>query len=243
MPIDNETGDDGGLRNRRKLYGRRKGKPLRASQERLMAEVLPSLKVNLGDTEARPGALEPAEIFGRLPAQFWLEIGFGGGEHLAHQAIENPDVGIVGCEPFVNGIAMLLSRLEREEIGNVRVHPSDARDLIDRLPDGALDKAFLLYPDPWPKARHHRRRFMNPENLRPLARAMRAGAELRLATDIPDYMEHALEAVGQCSGLLELAAPVATGRDNAWLDWPGTRYEAKAIRAGRVPQYATFRRV
>lgn len=223
---------------RRKLYGRRKGKPLRVAQQLLLQEALPRLRVPLP-----AGRLDPRTLFNGEMREIWLEIGFGGGEHLAHQAAANPDVGFIGCEPFVNGIAMLLGRLEREGISNVRVHPSDARDLIDLLPDACLARVFLLYPDPWPKARHHRRRFMNPENLRPLARVMRKGAVLRLATDIEPYLEHGLEAVAGCADLFETCGPVAIGRGAAWPDWPGTRYEAKAIRAGRLPHYVTFRRI
>lgn len=225
---------------RRKLYGRRKGKALRASQQRLIDEVLPGLSVPLA-AEPAP-VLDAPALFGRPVSRLWLEVGFGGGEHLVHQAVENPDAGIVGCEPFVNGVAMLLGRLEGAGPGNVRIHPGDARDLIDRLRDGCLDRVFVLYPDPWPKARHHRRRFMNPGNLALLARVMRPGATLRLATDIPEYVEHALAAIGETGGTFE-----ATGENGAdwsvpWADWPGTRYEAKALRAGRRPHYLTFRR-
>jgi tRNA (guanine-N7-)-methyltransferase len=222
---------------RRKLFGRRKGKALRPSQHRLLEEILPRVRVELPAS-----GLDLAALFGGAVREVWLEIGFGGGEHLAAQAARHPDVGLIGCEPFVNGVAMALGRIESGALGNVRIHPGDARDLIDHLPDGSIGRVFLLYPDPWPKARHHRRRFMNPENLRSLARVLRPGAELRLATDIAEYMDHALAAVAASEGLFECAAPVALGRDAAGADWPGTRYEAKALRAGRVPRYATIRR-
>ena len=133
---------------------------------------------------------------------------------------------------------MALGRIAAAGLTNVRLHPGDARDLIELLPDGALDRVFLLYPDPWPKARHQRRRFASVENLAALRRVMAPGAELRLATDIPDYAAHALEAVAAVPGFRVLPGPA----DVAWPGWPGTRYEAKALAAGRQPQYLTFRR-
>ena len=226
----------------RNLYGRRRGKALRPGQRRLMDELLPRLRVpgvaGPGDPERAP--VDPGALFpdGR---RLWLEIGFGGGEHLVHQARSNPGLGLIGCEPYVNGVAMLLGRIAAEGIDNVRVHPGDARDLIELLPEASVTRVFLLYPDPWPKARHGRRRFMHPDNLAMLARVMPPGAELRLATDIPDYVEHALAAVAT-SGAFRLDA--RTGGDHArpWPDWPGTRYEAKALRAGRRPHYLGFLR-
>ncbi|MEM8571616.1 MAG: tRNA (guanine(46)-N(7))-methyltransferase TrmB [Pseudomonadota bacterium] len=228
---------------RRKLYGRRKGKPLRAAQVRLVEELLPQVSVDLEVLDRDNNAAWKKEVFGRQVNHAWLEIGFGGGEHLAHQAVHNPGVGLIGCEPYLNGIAKLLHRIERDAVENVRVHPGDARDLIDRLPDQSVERVFVLYPDPWPKARHHRRRFMNVENLLPLARIMAPGTELRLATDIPDYFEHALTAVAECPDLFETAETIRAGGVASWPDWPGTRYEAKAVKAGRLPNYATFRRI
>ncbi|WP_111428399.1 tRNA (guanine(46)-N(7))-methyltransferase TrmB [Rhodobacteraceae bacterium DSL-40] len=228
--------------HRRKLYGRRKGKALRATQERLMAELLPEIWVPGFAGGEAPAPLDPAALFGG-PRPLWLEIGFGGGEHLAHQAALHPETRFIGCEPFVNGVAMLLGRIEAAGLSNVRVHPADARDLIERLPEGSVGRVFLLYPDPWPKARHHRRRFMNPDNLAMLARVMPSGAELRVASDIPDYVEHALAAVAACGALFETVEPEAPDWSVAWSDWPGTRYEAKALKAGRTPHYLTFRRL
>lgn len=230
-------------RGRRKLYGRRKGKALRASQVRLLRDVLPGVALEMPNAPAVRGAAGPEAMFAFTPPRIWLEIGFGGGEHLVHQAERNPDVGFLGCEPFVNGVAMLLARLEAKGLDNVRVHPGDARDLIDRLPEASLDRVFLLYPDPWPKARHHRRRFMNVENLRSLARVMHPGADLRLATDIDDYVTHAIAAIEACGGVFEMIGSGSAESDTGWQDWPGTRYEDKAIRAGRNPHYLTFRRV
>ncbi len=229
----------------RNLYGRRHGKKLKPNQRRLLDELLPALAVPGVAPADNPGRrpLDPATLFeGRpgegRPREIWLEIGFGAGEHLVAQAAANPGVGLVGCEPFVNGVAMALRRIEEAGVGNVRLHPGDARDLIEILAPAALARVFLLYPDPWPKARHHRRRFMNPENLALLAPAMRAGAILRVATDIPEYADHARAAGAAAPGFRE----VTTDPLRPWPDWPGTRYEAKALAAGRTPQYLTFER-
>ena len=227
---------EGAARPWRNLYGRRRGKKLRASQVRLLEELLPRLRIAgvtpADNPERRP--LDRRALFGDARA-LWLEVGFGGGEHLAAQAEAHPQIGLIGCEPYVNGVAMALARLDAAGVGNVRLHPGDARDLIELLPDEALDRVFLLYPDPWPKARHHRRRFASPDNLGLLYRAMAPGAELRLATDIPEYAEHAREAVAATPGFrLEADGAVP------WSGWPGTRYEAKALVAGRHPRYLTI---
>jgi len=171
----------------------------------------------------------------------WLEIGFGGGEHLVHMAQTYPGIGLIGCEPYINGVAMLLGKVRKAEVENLRIHPGDARDLFDVLPDASVAKVFLNYPDPWPKKRHHRRRFVTPEHLEPLARVMKTGAELRVATDIPDYVRQTLEQVPR-HGFDWLAERPKDWRES-WDDWLSTRYEQKALREGRVPHYLTFRRV
>lgn len=237
MAIHRPEGDPAGPR--RNLYGRRHGKKLKPSQRRHLDEVLPRLRI--------PG-VTPAEnpdrrqLGGGVPfadgRRLWVEVGFGGGEHLVHQAVANPGVGVIGCEPFVNGVAMALGRVVAAGVENVRIHPGDARDLIEVLPAGSVDRVFLLYPDPWPKARHHRRRFAGTENMLALQRVMGPGAELRLATDIADYARYALEAVAATPGF-----ETVTVTPTAWPGWPGTRYEAKALAAGRAAQYLTFRRI
>ena len=230
--------EDGAARpSRRNLYGRRHGKKLKPSQRRLIDELLPRLRIPGVSPEENPGRtpLAPPFADGR---PLWLEIGFGAGEHLVHEAAAHPGTGFLGCEPFVNGVGMALVRIAAAGLDNVRLHPGDARDLIDLLPEAALARTFLLYPDPWPKARHHRRRFASTENLAALHRVMAEGAELRLATDIPDYARHALEAVAAAPGFAVLSVAAAP-----WPGWPGTRYEAKALAAGRRPQSLTFRRV
>jgi tRNA (guanine-N7-)-methyltransferase len=227
--------------HRRTFYGRIRGKALRPNQRRLLEELLPRLSVPGVARAGMPGRtpVDTATLFGP-ERPVWLEIGFGGGEHLVDQALSHPEVGLIGCEPFINGLAMALARIEAAGPGNLRLHAGDARDLLDLLPTASLARVFLLYPDPWPKTRHRARRFMNSENLAALARVMVAGAELRLATDIPDYVDHALAALAVSRAFAVQGGPEDWTRP--WPGWPGTRYEAKALREGRVPQYLTILR-
>ncbi len=228
-------------RPHRNFYGRRKGKHLKASQERYVEEDLAALSPGDVDWDLNPTRqpLDLEQLFGGRPV--WLEIGFGGGEHLVHQASHNPGVGIIGCEPYINGVAMLLGKIRRAGAENLRVYPGDARDLFDVLPRASIARAFLLYPDPWPKARHHRRRFVTPEHLQPLADVMKPGAILRVATDISDYVRQTMLQVPR-HGFRWLAERPGDWRD-PWEDWHSTRYEQKALREGRVPHYMTFERV
>ena len=220
----------------RNFYGRIRGKALKDAQKRYLEEDLPARTV---PGIARGGdPIDVGALTGGGP--LWLEIGFGSGEHLVHQAKANPDATIVGAEPYVNGVATLLGKLRREKAPNVRVHAGDARDLMDVLPDGSVAKAFLLYPDPWPKARHHRRRFVTPEHLGPLHRVMVPGAELRVASDIGSYIHQALVECPRAG--FEWTARRASDWREPWTDWIRTRYEAKAVREGRVPTYLTFLR-
>ena len=221
----------------RNFYGRRHGKTLRQSQKGYLSEDLGSLRPRGITVEENPdrSPIDPAAIFGDA-RPVWLEVGFGGGEHMVAMAARYPGIGIIGCEPFINGVAMLLGKIRAAGVSNLSVHPGDARDLMDVLPDASISKAFLNYPDPWPKARHHRRRFVTPEHLIPLHRIMAPGAEFRVATDIPDYMRQALEEVPKAGFTLVHEGP------EPWHDWHSTRYEQKALREGRVPHYATFRR-
>jgi tRNA (guanine-N7-)-methyltransferase len=225
----------------RNFYGRFKGKSLRPAQERYLDEDLPRLSLPGVAWEDNPERL-PLDIGALFGGRdLWLEIGFGGGEHLVRQAEANPDVALIGCEPYINGVAMLLGKLREANAANVRLHPGDARDLLDVIPAGALKRVFLLYPDPWPKARHHRRRFVTAEHLEPLYRAMAPGAELRVATDIPDYVRQTLEEVPRAG--FEWLAERPDDWRRPWSDWQSTRYEEKALREGRRPHYLTFRRV
>lgn len=223
----------------RNFYGRVHGKGLRDSQKSYMTDLkeIGLAGVEWDDNPER-AALDLGALFGGKPV--WLEVGFGGGEHMVHQAVANPGVGIIGAEPYINGVAMLLGKIRKAGAGNIRVHPGDARDLMDVLPEGSIDKAFLLYPDPWPKKKHHRRRFVTAEHLEPLWRVLKSGAEFRIATDIPDYVRQALEEVPKAG--FDWQAERAEDWRNPWGDWISTRYEQKALREGRVPHYLTFRR-
>lgn len=221
----------------RNFYGRIRGKTLRASQKDYLANDLVPLTLRGITREDNPErAVLDLDFAAGKP--LWLEVGFGGGEHLVHMAAANSGVTILGAEPFVNGIAMLLGKIRGAGVANLGLHPGDVRDLFDVLPDACLSKVFLNYPDPWPKARHHRRRFVTPEYLLPLARKMISGAEFRVATDIPDYVRQTLEEVPPAGFALERQA----GLGEAWGDWLSTRYEQKALREGRSPHYLTFRR-
>ncbi len=221
----------------RNFYGRRHGKTLRDSHRTYLGEDLGELSPGPVSREENPERrpLDLRALFGLR--EVWLEIGFGGGEHLVHQAALNPDAGIIGCEPFINGVAMLLGKIRAAGVNNIAVYPGDARDIFDVLPEGSVARAFLLYPDPWPKRKHHRRRFVTPGHLAPLARVLRGGAEFRIATDIPGYAIQAQREVPKQG--FEVVDVVAT----PWADWLPTRYERKALREGRAPQYLTFRRL
>lgn len=216
--------------------GRRKGRALRPGRQRLLDELLPRLKIDLsGD------GIDPAGLFVRPVSDVWLEVGFGGGEHLAEQARMHPDVGMIGCEPFINGVAKLLGAVERDCLENIRIHADDARDLIDRLPDASIGRAFVLFADPWPKARHAERRFIGSENLDRLARVMKNGAELRLASDqmplIRWMLFHTLDHPD-----FEWTARGPEDWRARTADWPPTRYEVKAADKGITCVYLTFRR-
>lgn len=216
------------------FFGRRKGKRLRAGQDDLVQNLLPSLRVTPGRS--------PAETFGSADRETWLEIGFGGGEHLAAQARAHGDVNFIGCEPFVNGMAKLLAVVDHEKLGNVRVWDEDVTDLLPTLPDACLDRVYILYPDPWPKRRQRKRRLVSDETLCQLARVMRKGAELRFASDIDNYIGWVL-ARALRSPDFRWTAERADDWRRPYEGWPGTRYEAKAIREGRVPSYLTFVRI
>jgi tRNA (guanine-N7-)-methyltransferase len=191
-----------------------------------MQELLPKLAFDPGAPRSLP---------------LWLEIGFGAGEHLAWQAAAHPEVLLVGCEVYRNGIAALLTQIESRDLSNIRVWPEDARDLIDRLPDRSVARVFLLFPDPWPKSRHAERRFVGPANLDSLARIMTPGAELRVATDDPTYLAWTLEHLPVHADF-RWAAGAEAARHQRPVDWPATRYEQKALREGRPPSYLRFER-
>ena len=222
--------------HKRILYGRRRGKSLRQKQQRVVEELLPKLAVPIGDD-----LLVPKSLFIEQQLEVWLEIGFGAGEHLAWQAEHHPEAGIIGCEPFLNGVASLLGKVEDANLDNVRIHNEAAEHLLDRLPDASIDKMFLLFADPWPKSSHHRRRFVTTENIEALARVLKPGCLIRVGTDHTDYGAWILHYF-----LASEAFEWVANQPADWLirgdDWPQTRYERKAVREGRRSVYYRFRR-
>ena len=241
---------DGARREQgRRLYGRRRGHKLRPKRAELMRSAaselaVPELDHRRGETAGSP-RINLDSLFPNA-RDIWLEIGFGGGEHLASMARANPDIGIIGCEHFIDGVAKLVSVVVGEGLANVRIHAHDARDVMDALPDGSIGRLYLLYPDPWPKKRHHGRRFVTRETLDAAARILKPGGVYRIASDIPDYMRHVLQVYfdRRAAGArdLEWTAERAADWKEPWPDWPGTRYERKALAAGRSPLYVTFER-
>lgn len=220
----------------RALYGRRMGKALRPGQSALLETRLPALSL----PDALPARLEA--LFAAPVRDVFLEIGIGGGEHLAAERARHPDIGFIGVEPFVNGMAKFLASLGEPVPGNLRLLMGDAAPLLERLPDACLGRVDLLYPDPWPKRRQRKRRFVSPERLGEIARVLQPGGRFRFATDIDDYAAWTLERVAHEKRL----AWTATRADDWRLPWDGwtrTRYEAKAVREGRAPTYLVFERV
>jgi tRNA (guanine-N7-)-methyltransferase len=221
-----------------RMYGRRRGHPLRPRQQKLLDVTLPRLRLSAAQTA------DPRAVFAMPGAPLWLEIGFGGGEHALDQIAAHPGVAYIASEVFENGLCSLLTRLvaEGEEAtgelpANLRLWPEDARHLVQALPAAALDRLFLMFPDPWPKARHAKRRFVHPELLPLVARALRPGGEWRIASDHPVYQAW-VDEVFRDQPFFALAEHHTTRP----ADWPGTRYEAKAFREGRQPRYWIFRR-
>ncbi|HTW34032.1 MAG TPA: tRNA (guanine(46)-N(7))-methyltransferase TrmB [Rhizomicrobium sp.] len=212
------------IEHRRKLYGRRKGPKLSPHQERLLETLLPELALAL--EEAR----DPKRYFAKAVDDVWLEIGFGAGEHLLWQAAHHPNVGLIGAEPYTSGVAKLLSKLAAGESApaNIRLYSDDARNIIDALPDASLGRVFLLFPDPWPKTRHHKRRFVQTETLDQLARVMKQGAEFRFASDDAGYLTWTLERL-TVHPAFQWTATRAEDWHTRTADWPQTRYEAKEL--------------
>lgn len=220
-------------------FGRRRGRKLSPRQQGLVEGRLREVSVDL----SRPAPQPLTRLFGSPVRETWLEIGFGGGEHLLWQARAHPEVGIIGCEPFLDGVVKVVSAMDESgtELGNVRLHPDDARPLLRWLPDASITRAFILFPDPWPKARHQKRRLVSEATLRELARVMAPGAELRLGTDIADYARWMLIAVAREGSFAWTASAPSDWRERP-ADWPQTRYEAKAVAAGRRCNYFRLRR-
>lgn len=223
-----------------RVYGRRLGRPLRAGRQSAVDAWLPRIGIAV---PKEPASLDPLSLFEPTVTEAWLEVGFGGGEHLLAQAAANPQAGLIGCEPFINGMAALLRAIDDEpaRAGNIRVLMDDARPLIASFRDASLAKAFILFPDPWPKARHHKRRFVAKANLDQLARVLKDGAELRLATDDPGYLRWMLIEMTDHPAFAWTARRPADWRQRP-ADSPKTRYEDKGL-AGAAPAFLTWRRV
>jgi tRNA (guanine-N7-)-methyltransferase len=230
--------DHDGSPSQRAFFGRRKGHPLKPRQQALFDALLPRLALDL----ATPAPANLRALFATPVDDVRLEIGFGGAEHLIAQAKALPSMGFIGTDAFVNAMAKALVAIENDALANIRLHFGDASELLDWLPDASLSRIDLLYPDPWPKRRHWKRRFIQDETLTRLARVLRQNGELRFATDIADYAAYALARVLRSPDFVWTAQCANDWRE-PWPDFAGTRYEAKAKREGRRPAYFIFRRV
>ncbi len=222
----------------RAFFGRRKGHKLRPHRAALFETLLPQLAIDIA--RAAPGAL-PA-LFPVPVSRSALEIGFGGGENLVREALAAPDTGFIGCEPFINGMASALAAIDAHGLKNIRLYAGDAVELLDWLPAASISRVDLLYPDPWPKKRHHKRRFVSDDTVARLARVIAGSGVFRFATDIDHYAEWTLLRLLR-SNDFEWTAERADDWRMPWPGFAGTRYEAKAIREGRTPCYLVFRRV
>ena len=228
---------DSNDQSQRAFFGRRKGHPLRPRQAALFDTLLPRIALNL----SKPAPSDLRALFEIPLDNVRLEIGFGGAEHLIAQARTSPRSGFIGSDAFVNAIGKALVAIEDNALGNIRLHFGDVSELIDWLPAGALTRIDLLYPDPWPKRRHWKRRFVQDDSLKRLARILESGGELRFATDIADYAAWTLACVMRSADFV-WTAEVPSDWRQPWPDFCPTRYEAKAKREGRVPAYFIFRR-
>ena len=218
-------------------FGRLKARKFTHRQELLVNRVLPTWHVEI--TQLKSSGFINA--IGGRNTEVWLEIGFGGGEHLIWQASQNPQIRFIGCDPFLNGVVKILDFIECHDRDNIRLHCGDARLILRHIPPQSLSRIFVLFPDPWPKRKHNKRRLLNTTTLKLIANSMRPGAELRVATDISDYARTILIAAHEVRELLW-----TTFRPEDWrtrpVDWPETRYERKAINAGRICYYFCFKK-
>ncbi|WP_417832060.1 tRNA (guanosine(46)-N7)-methyltransferase TrmB [Terasakiella sp.] len=224
---------------RLRTFGRRQGYKLKPRQQELVDTLLPSLRLSAPQDGHQ---IDPNTVFQKPVKQVWFEIGFGGGEHAAAQIANNPDVGMIACEPFMNGVASLLVHIDNQNLQErVRILDDDARSLLDSLPDSSLDRMFLLFPDPWRKKRHAKRRFIGHENLELVARVLKSGGEFRVASDHMPYIDWTLEHLSNHSDFEWICDGPQDWRIRP-NDWPPTRYEQKALKQGKPCIYLRFRR-
>jgi tRNA (guanine-N7-)-methyltransferase len=228
--------DLGSLKSRHHFYGRRKRYSLSQFRTDLINEFLPELLVNLD----QPGLIAPSLLF-KKNNEVWLEIGFGAGEHLADQAQRYPEISFIGCEPYINGVARLLSEIQQKSLNNILLYNDDARLLLDKLEPNSISKVFILFSDPWPKKRHHRRRFISYENLDALSRVMKNHANIRFATDDMDFVRWALNMFYHHPGF-DWLVDRPDDWQNRYMDALQTRYEKKAAERGQKCIYLTFQR-
>ncbi len=231
-------GGKASTQTRPQFYGRRRGHRLRPARAALVANLLPRIRVPLPQ---QPGGLRPTALFSGDVEAVWLEIGFGAGEHIAHEAAAHSRIGLIGCEPYIDGVASLLSRIEAQSLRNVRIHDDDARHLLPALQAASLDRILLLFNDPWPKKRHHRRRFLQPETVNEMARLLRDDGEFLFASDHAEYTRWCLRHVVACGTFRWCARGAADWRSPP-AGWAPTRYEAKARARGEKPYFLSFRR-
>ena len=222
-----------------RFHGRRHGRRLRAGRGSLLATLLPRLRI---DPPPDGAILEPRCLFDRAVGDVWLEVGFGAGEHLAAQAAAHPDIGFIGCEPYVNGVAALLARIEAQGLANIRIFDDDARLLMAALAHASIGRTFVLFADPWPKKRHHDRRFIGTATLSALARLLKDNGELCFASDQAEYVRWTLEHVAADPSFAWSARGPADWRQRP-ADWFETRYETKALARGETCSYLSFRRL
>ncbi len=227
------------------LFGRQKGKRLREEQQSLMETLLPKLQIeNIQSVLSNQSIqyINPETLFALPKKELHLEIGFGGSEHLVHRAIESHDIGFIGIEPFVNGVAKAVSEIARRNIQNIRLHHGDAVDILNCLPSNCLSRVYLLYPDPWPKRRQRKRRFVSLPTLKAMHRVLKPRGQFYFASDIDDYVGWTLGMV-KAAGLFDWQAETAKDWQKPYDNWPGTRYEAKAYRECRMPSYLRFTKI
>lgn len=217
-----------------RTFGRRLGRPIKDSKQQLMDELFPTISIELPEVDY----LVNPDIYFDRKAPIWFEVGFGGGEHLAHLAEHNPDINFIGCEPFMNGVASLVNHLHERQLKNVRIFQGNAIDLLKSLGGEVLSRFYLMFADPWPKKRHHKRRFIQPDILDIVIPKIMMEAEFRLATDHESYQGWMLQHLRNRPELEEVLCTFEKPSD-----WPNTRYEAKAIEEGRKPMYLIYKRV